>query len=912
MRVSRRYMHKALFFISIIIIIFIVQATAVFADRNITVTGCIEFMDDSGVPIRADSVTVEIKDRDIDFNDDLASTRTDGNGCFTTSFTWEECYFCENDPDIYYEYITKNGAVTVESDWFEVDFKYMTYETTDFSGTYLDKGTLNAEDSKHESDVRPLNIHTTITRAWRWLYENPGYNTPHVDVQFTGRNDFYNAYWDEIYITGSPGGWNESIHAHEYGHHWMHNFAYYDKGLGIGGGLSYNNEYCDGGFGYGHCEWCEENDARIAYLEGWRGWFADFMIREQMSRYGLALNFDSFEELCRCIDSEDYSACECNPRFTEGFLAAMLRDIEDANPDDHGICVGGWADGWLPCSTPGLSVCGNGICTGDGIKDALALGWDEIFTVTVQDDPHRPMEFLNRFMTRFPQHKENLWATAKNVGYELDEAPPNNPDSFTMVAAPSTAGDNQSYLPYVYKRFSWNRPDDEASGVYDYSISLTKDAPVMPPSDSNDPLSMVNATSYTNPQPLEPGNFYMNVRALDRSGKWANSYSSYGPVAIHEPLLKDSNVFSGDSAGAAVSWADYDNDGDQDLYVVNQNISNRLYRNNGNGTFWDVTPPPLNVSANGRTAVWADYDNNGYLDLYVVNNGAPNRLFRNNGNGLFTDVSAVPLNYSGNSTSASWADYNGDGFVDLYLVKSGAANSLFRNNGNGTFSEMTSSPLSDAGAGVVAVWGDYDRDGDPDLYLANWCTLGRLFRNDGSGSFTSVDTSPINNSVCATDAAWGDFDNDGDLDLYLAAGGSGNRLYRNDGSGSFSLLSLPLRNNKDYGRDVTWLDYDLDGRLDLFVTNASAHHRLIRNIGGILGWGLSEDVTHDFWPLDELNVSAWADMDGDGDPDPAGRGGVYRLDMPPSGHHWMQVRLQGSCSNASGIGARIRVQSGDR
>ena len=88
MRFSRRYMHKALFSISIIIIIFIVQATAVFADRNITVTGCIEFMNDRGVPIRADSVTVEIKDRDIDFNDDLATTRTDENGCFTTSFTW--------------------------------------------------------------------------------------------------------------------------------------------------------------------------------------------------------------------------------------------------------------------------------------------------------------------------------------------------------------------------------------------------------------------------------------------------------------------------------------------------------------------------------------------------------------------------------------------------------------------------------------------------------------------------------------------------------------------------------------------------------------------------------------------------------------------------------------------------------
>ena len=102
MIVSRKYIQRALCFISIIIIIFIVQATAVFADRNITVTGCIDFMHDSGVRIGADSVTVEIKDRDIDFNDDLATTRTDGNGCFTTSFTWEECYFCENDPDIYY------------------------------------------------------------------------------------------------------------------------------------------------------------------------------------------------------------------------------------------------------------------------------------------------------------------------------------------------------------------------------------------------------------------------------------------------------------------------------------------------------------------------------------------------------------------------------------------------------------------------------------------------------------------------------------------------------------------------------------------------------------------------------------------------------------------------------------------
>ena len=274
------------------------------ADRTIRVSGCIQFDHDNTGYMGADGVTVEIMDSDADFDDKLKEARTGKDGCFDTTINWKECLLCEADPDLYVKYVTKNGAVTVQSDWFEVDFSYRNPDKEDnYKGTHYKSELYTAT-----GDVRPLNIHTSITRAWRWLSNNPGYNTPHVDVQFTGTSDFYNAFWDEIFITGEleikgikypGGGAHEYTHIHEYGHHWMHQFAYFDKNLGITGTeLSYNNDYCDGGPapGTGHCAWCEEKP-RIAFLEGWPHWMSDIIVRSLSKEYGIQFDHKSFEDI---------------------------------------------------------------------------------------------------------------------------------------------------------------------------------------------------------------------------------------------------------------------------------------------------------------------------------------------------------------------------------------------------------------------------------------------------------------------------------------------------------------------------------------------------------------------------------------------------------------------------------------
>src|SRR5207237_135554 len=116
-------------------------------------------------------------------------------------------------------------------------------------------------------------------------------------------------------------------------------------------------------------------------------------------------------------------------------------------------------------------------------------------------------------------------------------------------------------------------------------------------------------------------------------------------------------------------------DGDQDLYIVNSGSNCKLFRNNGAGTFTDVTVAPLdNAGSNGRCAIWGDYDNDGDLDLYLVNFGSPNKLLRNDGGGVFVNVASGALADNGNGAGAAWADYDNDGDLDLYIARENQGN----------------------------------------------------------------------------------------------------------------------------------------------------------------------------------------------------------------------------------------------
>ena len=256
-------------------------------------------------------------------------------------------------------------------------------------------------------------------------------------------------------------------------------------------------------------------------------------------------------------------------------------------------------------------------------------------------------------------------------------------------------------------------------------------------------------------------------------------------------------------ATAGVSTADYDNDGWHDIFLCD-GANPCLYRNNRDGTFTDVTSQAgLPVGLNAvHVAIFGDFDNDDDRDLFLGRGTGNNFLFRNNGDGTFTDVTA------GASVSGVWvataaaADYNNDGLLDIYLgryldprvdlpttnfyTRNGQGNALLRNDGGLRFTDVTEETgTREGGLSLGVAWGDYDADGDQDIYVANDFGRNALLRNDGldaNGKWIFTDVSKQTGTVdigYGMSASFEDIDNDGDLDLYVAAVHSGQRWFGN-------------------------------------------------------------------------------------------------------------------------------------
>ncbi len=371
-----------------------------------------------------------------------------------------------------------------------------------------------------------------------------------------------------------------------------------------------------------------------------------------------------------------------------------------------------------------------------------------------------------------------------------------------------------------------------------------------------------------------------------------------------------------DGSGFGVAWGDYDNDGDQDVYLACPGNPNHLLRNDGGGAFTDVTGTAgSGLGDNGYTygTAWGDYDNDGDLDLYIAKSNTYNVLFTNNGNGTLGYAGAT-MPDSRSSVCVGWADYDNDGFLDMYVTNTGDysnRNTLYHNEGGVAFADSTSAPVGNTDYGSGMAWGDYDNDGDMDLYLVNDGQANKLFRNDG-GVFVDVTAWPLNDAGQGKTADWGDYDNDGDLDLYLGNTMGNNKLFRNNGGGSFSDATPVVLANLWGTYAASWADYDNDGDLDLFAGDWGAKSRLFRNDGGGTFVDATGGVlTKTYW----CYGAAWADYDKDGDLDlflgnAQGQSNALLQNQVGSGNHWLHINLVGTVSNKTAIGARARLVAG--
>ncbi len=404
------------------------------------------------------------------------------------------------------------------------------------------------------------------------------------------------------------------------------------------------------------------------------------------------------------------------------------------------------------------------------------------------------------------------------------------------------------------------------------------------------------------------------VSSLVKKGvrHWNRLFRNLGGMKFADVTEQSGAAGHGYSMGAAA--ADYDNDGDVDLFVAGVR-ANILFRNEGDGTFEDVTKDAgISSEVWSVAGGWFDYDNDGHLDLFVVNyldwspekerfcgdrsrqlriycsptyfGGLPNALYRNRGDGTFEDVSRKSKvgDHIGKGMSVAFADYDADGWIDVFVTNDTEADFLFRNRGDGTFEELglpagvglssDGKPLSSMGVDFR----DYDNDGRPDISVT---ALTRqtfpLFRNLGDGFFEDAIYASNLHALTVSRSGWAnalvDFDNDGLRDLFVAASHvndraeefesttykQANAVFRNVGEGRFEDVSDTAAEFQPAAhRGAAFADFDSDGRVDVVVSVLGGPAQLWRN-------------------------------------------------ESERRNHWLGVRLVGSRSNRDGIGARVQV-----
>ena len=389
-------------------------------------------------------------------------------------------------------------------------------------------------------------------------------------------------------------------------------------------------------------------------------------------------------------------------------------------------------------------------------------------------------------------------------------------------------------------------------------------------------------------------------------------------VTTFSNITQNSNT--GDTRDSyGVSWADYDNDGDLDLFVATySNQPNRLFRNDGNDVFVDVahTVGLLNNEST-NSASWGDYDNDGDLDLFLGQYYQP-RFYRNDGQ-VFTEIgSDIGITHSFNCYSSAWADFDNDGDLDIIATNLDGKNYLYKNN-NGFFQNVADDlGISGWEHTRAAAWGDFDNDGDQDLYLCQGISAQSekdiLYLND-NGSFIDVtENAGITDQTYSLGADWGDYDNDGDLDLFVtSAAGQANHFYKNN-NGFFEDIALSTNTDLISGNcySPAWFDYDNDMDLDLFITLSEGFENVLfeQDNGTFTQVQTAAAIGEDIGRSVGLTIG---DYNNDGFldvyvPNRLGENALYKNNG--NENNWIVIHTKGNQSNSGGIGSRITVVTG--
>jgi hypothetical protein len=429
------------------------------------------------------------------------------------------------------------------------------------------------------------------------------------------------------------------------------------------------------------------------------------------------------------------------------------------------------------------------------------------------------------------------------------------------------------------------------------------------------------------------------------------------------------NLIESNAPGCA--FFDYDGDLDLDIYFVNgtymEGISqvrgrkykgklhNALYRNNGDGTFSDVTVQTgVGHQGMGMAVVTADFDNDGDQDIWVTNWG-PNVFYRNNGDGTFTDITEeAGLSNDLCGLGSTFLDYDLDGLLDLYvgnyveydpdykfyfaarkfpgpLAYQGQADILYHNNGDGTFTDVTRAAgvYNPEGRAMGVTSCDIDNDGDWDIFVANDGMMNYLYRNNGDGTFTDVALQTAagfgqnGEATSAMSGEFGDIDLDGFVDI-IVPDMAYSCIYRNTGLGYFEEMSARAGLAAACGQYVSWsgnfFDFDHDGYGDLFISNGHPHRLigmedlLLLNQAGSRFVNVSDRLGPDFQEKFVGRGSAAADFDNDGDLDIL----IVNLNERPrllrsdggNKRNWLMIHLIGTQSNTDAIGSRAQLIAG--